>query len=331
MRYLLALATPFLLASPAFAQAANSAVADYKAPRTSYGHPSLEATWVSNAILSLEAIPEAPTLVVPEAEAKRISDVIVRANADLPIFFLDPEVPEGFRETGRMSGLGIVRGERRTRQVVVPADGKLPTTPAARRQIDQIEEITRSSVSPPLGNTADNPEQRPLWERCVALQANPPIASPQTSAPLEVIQTRDHVILHQDYGGEARIIPYADKHKAINFRHPLGDSIARWDGETLVVETINPHFADRVRFGPVVLLSPRSKVTEKFTRVSERELLYQYTIEDPALYTAPWLAEYSFYRSNDRMYEFACHEGNYSLPNIMLGQRVAEQRAARKP
>jgi hypothetical protein len=307
----------------------QSASPTYKAPRTSSGQPSLEGVWVSNAILSLEAIPEAPDLVVPEADARRISDIVVRDNADLPINFLDPEVPEGFRETGRVSGLAVVRGQRRTRQVVLPADGKLPTTPAARRQMDQVEQIVRSSVSPPLGNTADNPEQRPLWERCVALQANPPIASPQTTAPLQVIQTRDYVVLHQDYGGEARIVPLTDKHKAINFRHPLGDSIARWDGETLVIETINLHFADRVRFGPIMVLSPRSKVTEKLTRLSERELLYQYTIEDPALYAAPWLAEYSFYRSDDRMYEFACHEGNYSLPNIMLGQRVAEQRAVK--
>jgi hypothetical protein len=162
------------------------------------------------------------------------------------------------------------------------------------------------------------------------MQANPPIASPQTTAPLQVIQTRDHVILHQDYGGEARIIPLTDRHKSINFRHPLGDSIARWEGETLVIETVNPHFADRVRFGPVILLSPRSKITEKLTRLSERELLYQYTIEDPGIYTAPWLAEYSFYRSTDRMYEFACHEGNYSLPNIMRAARVADARAAGK-
>jgi hypothetical protein len=318
-------------ASPAQTPRADStAGVAYKAPHTSLGQPSLEGVWVSNAILSLESIPEAPALVVTEADAKRISDVIVRSNADLPIFFLDPEVPEGFRETGRVSGLGVVKGERRTRQVVLPADGKLPVTPAARRQIDQIEQSTRGSVSPPLGNTADNPEQRPLWERCVSLQANPPIASPQTSAPLEIIQTREHVILHQDYGGEARIIPLAAKHKVISFRHPLGDSIARWDGETLVIETINPHFADRVRFGPVLLLSPRSKITERLTHLSERELLYQYTIEDPTLYTGPWLAEYSFYRTNDRMYEFACHQGNYSLPNIMKGQRVAEERA-RKP
>jgi hypothetical protein len=329
MRVAFALCAAAFLAQPAAAQTAtNTALTDYRAPRTSFGHPSLEGIWVSNAILSLETIPEAPTLVVTEAAAKRISDVIVSANADLPFFYLDPEVPEGFRETGRVSGLGIVRGERRTRQVILPADGKLPVTQAARLQIDAI---TRSSVSPPLGNTADNPEQRPLWERCVALQANPPISSPQTSAPLQVIQTRDHVILHQDYGGEARIIPFTDKHKSINFRHPLGDSIARWEGETLVIETINPHFADRVRFGPVILLSPRSKVIEKLTRLSEKELLYQYTIEDPALYTAPWLAEYSFYRSNDRMYEFACHEGNYSLPNIMQGARVAEGRAAGRP
>jgi hypothetical protein len=318
------------LCVPAVAQmATNSAVTDYRAPRTSSGQPSLEGVWLSNSIVPVEAIPEAPDLVVAEAEAGKISDIVVRSNADLPIFYLDPEVPELFREAGRINGLNVVRGQRRTRQVVEPASGKLPLTPAARGQINRIEQIVRSSVSPPLGNAADNPEQRSLWERCVALQANPPITQAESPHPLQVIQTRHYVVLHQEYGDEARIIPFAEKHRTHSFRQPLGDSIARWEGDTLVVETINLHAQDRIR--GVLVFSPRSKVIEKLTRLSEGELLYQYTIEDPAIYTAPWLAEYSFYRTDRKMYEFSCHAGNYSLPNIMRGQRMAEQRAARNP
>jgi hypothetical protein len=329
MRLAIALSALALLVEPVCAQpATSSAATDYRAPRTSFGHPSLEATWVSGAILPLEAIPEASDLVVPEAEAKRISDLIVKYNAELPFNFHDPEVPEMFRETGRTSGLAIVRGQRRTRQIVDPPSGILPVTPAARARIVQLDQFFESSVNPPLGPLADNPEQRPVWERCVALQGTPPLASPQATAPLQIFQTREHVVLLWEYGGEARIIPFSDKHKRINFRNPLGDSIARWDGETLVIETINIHPADTTRVFPTLFLSPRSKITEKLTRVSEQELLYQYTVEDPGIYNAPWLAEYSFYRTGDKMYEFACHEGNYSLPNIMRGQRVAEARAA---
>jgi hypothetical protein len=134
-------------------------------------------------------------------------------------------------------------------------------------------------------------------------------------------------VLHQEYGDDARIIPFTDKHRATNLRNPMGDSIAHWEGETLVIETINLHPQDTTRVFPTLFISRRSKIIEKLTRVSAKELLYQYTIEDPAFYTAPWLAEYSFYATDKKMYEFACHEGNYSLPNIMRGQRLAEERA----
>jgi hypothetical protein len=331
MRLLTALAAVALLAQPACAQAGSSTAAtDYRAPRTSAGQPSLEGKWISNSILPLEAIPEAPDLVVPEAEAKRISDIVVRWNAELPFNYLDPEVPDLFREAGRINGLNIVKGQRRTRQLVLPADGRLPVTPQARARIQQFDDYFHSSVSPPVGPAADNPEQRPVWERCVALQGTPPIASPQAPHPVQIVQTRDHVVLQQEYGGDARIIPFTDRRRTTNLRNPLGDSIARWEGETLVIETINIHPADTIRVFPMLFFTPRSRITEKLTRLSEKELLYQYTIEDPALYTAPWLAEYSFYRTDMKMYEFACHEGNYSLPNIMKGQRVQEARAAGK-
>ncbi len=302
---------------------------DYEARRTSHGQPSLEGVWLSHSILELEALPYAPNLVVPESEARDISDKVVDHHANLPFNFLDPEVPELFREAGRSNGLNKVRGERRTRQLVLPADGRMPFTPAARRRANELEQYFTSSPNPALGNLADNPEQRPVWERCAALGGAPPIANPQTWHPIQIYQTKDNFVLQAEYHNGPRIIPYTDRHKPTNFRSDLGDAVARWDGETLVIETINLHFLDRTRVFPTLFLTPNSKVIERFTRVAPDELLYQYTIEDPATYEAPWLAEYSFYLSDKPLYEFACHEGNYSLPNIMLGQRMLEQRAAK--
>jgi hypothetical protein len=340
MRHCLAITAALaasLVSSPAASQTgqttrsspgpASVQTAAYKPPRTSFGQPSLEGVWLSHSILELEALSGVPDLVVPEAEARRISDRVVDHHANLPFNFLDPEVPELFRDAGRLNGLNKVRGERRTRQLVLPADGRMPFTPQARRRANELEQYFNSSVNPP--SLADNPEERPVWERCAALGGAPPIANPQTWHPIQIYQTRDSFVLQAEYHNGPRIIPYADKHKQVSFRSDVGDAIARWEGDTLVVETINLHIQDRTRVFPTLFLTPRSKVIERFTRVAGNELLYQYTIEDPAIYSAPWLAEYSFYLSDKPLYEFACHEGNYSLPNIMQGQRVADARATR--
>jgi hypothetical protein len=315
----------------ALARADTTAGVTWKAPRTSSGQPSLEGVWLSHSILELEALPDTPNLVVPETEAKRLSDRVVDHHANLPFNFLDPEVPELFRDAGRVNGLNKVRGERRTRQLVLPADGRMPFTPPFRRQADQLEQYFNSSPNPDMTGAADNPEQRPVWERCVALGGAPPIANPQTWHPIQIYQTKDDFILQEEYHNGPRIIPFTDRHKPTNFRSDLGDGIARWEGETLVVETINLHLQDRTRVFPTLFLTPRSKVIERFTRVGPKELLYQYTIEDPAVYSAPWLAEYSFYLLDKPLYEFGCHEGNYSLPNILKGQRVKEERQRAKP
>ena len=312
--------------APLAAAQGAAPVASYKVPRTPEGHPSFEGIWLSHSISELEALPEAPNLVVPEAEAKRLSDMVVEHHANLPFNFLDPEVPELFRDAGRVNGLNKVHGERRTRQLVLPPDGRMPFTPPARRQADQLEQYFTSSVNP--FTPADNPEERPVWERCAALGGAPPIANPQTWHPIQIYQTKDNFVLQAEYHNGPRIVPYTGKHRPTNFRSDVGDAIAHWEGDTLVVETINLHIQDRTRVFPTLFLTPRSKVIERFTRVADNELLYQYTIEDPAIYSAPWLAEYSFYRLDKPMYEFACHEGNYSLPNILRAARVAEERRA---
>jgi hypothetical protein len=328
---LLVLALVALLAAPATSAQNADPVPGYKIPRDASGRPSLEGVWMSHSILELEALPNTPNLIVPEAEAKRLSDLVVDHHANLPFNFLDPEVPELFRDAGRVNGLNKVKGERRTRQLVIPADGKMPFTPPFRRQADQLDQYFTSSPNPEMTGLADNPEQRPVWERCVALGGAPPIANPQTWHPIQIYQTKGHFILQEEYHNGPRIIPYTDKHRPTNFRSDLGDAIARWESDTLVVETINLHVMDRTRVFPTLFLTPRSKVIERFTRVGPKELLYQYTIEDPAVYSAPWLAEYSFYLLDKPLYEFGCHEGNYSLPNIMKGERVKEERLRKKP
>lgn len=296
------------------------AASAYAVPRTSFGHPSFEGVWTQNFILLMESTPQAPMLTLPEPAAKAMADAVAKGVGSGFDRQLDPEVPELMKST---DGLAIVRGERRTRVVVEPADGKLPYTPEARK------ESSRGPAAP----LYDNHEERPNWERCITSLGLPPVTGLYTTSvnPRRFIQTPDQVVLHTEYGDEARIIPFAATHRPRALHSPLGDSIARWEGDTLVIETIGLREEDRVRYFSNLIVPSGARVIERFTRLSDKELLYQYTVEDPKTYTAPWLAEYSLYRTSQRMFEHACHEGNYSLPHILQAQRVKDARAAAKP
>ena len=310
----LALAGATLLSQPAYAQPGPS---DYRAPRTSFGDPSLEGVWTQNFVILMEASPQAPMLVLPEAAARQMAEAAANGIGNALDRSLDPEAPELMKMT---DGLPIVRGERRTRSVVMPADGKLPYTAEARK------EASRGPQAPRI----DNPEERPNWERCITSLGLPPVTGMGTTSvnPRHIIQTPGQIVIHTEYGDEARIIPLAAEHKPKALHTPLGDSIARWEGETLVVETIGLPANDRVRFFSNLVVPEHAKVIERFTRVAENELLYQYTVEEPSTYTAPWLAEYSLYQTSQRMFEHACHEGNHSLPNILLAQRMKDAQTA---
>lgn len=285
----------------------------YVAPRTSFGDPSFEGVWTQNFVILMEAHPRVPMLVLPEEAAREFATQAATGIGNALDSSLDPEVPELMKVT---DGLPIVRGERRTRSVVLPADGRLPYTEAARK------ESQRGPQNPRL----DNPEERPNWERCITSLGLPPVHGMGTTSvnPRQFIQVPGQVVIHTEYGDEARIIPLTRTHKPKVLHSWMGDSIAWWEGETLVVETIGAPANDRVRFFSNLIVTPESVVTERFTRVADDELLYQYTIEDPAIYTAPWMAEYSLYRTDQKMLEHACHEGNHSLPNILRGRRVRD-------
>ena len=125
----------------------------------------------------------------------------------------------------------------------------------------------------------------------------------------------------------ARVIPFSDRHRPAHLHPVLGDSIARWEGDTLVIETIGLPAEDRLRAFPRLIVSAEATVVERYTRVTADELLYQFTVIDPAVYDAEWLGEYSLTRTDGRMYSHECHEGNYSLENILKAGRQAEVRS----
>jgi hypothetical protein len=306
-----------------------AAAADYHAPKTAYGQPDLQGVWNTHFTLPMEARPDMPSLTLPEAEAAAFAKKLNAEAGQLAVFSEDPEVAE-IRSDPYRTQLAIVKGQRRTRQVVQPADGKMPLTRGYRAQLGFIEQALRTQVDPPF--PMDGPEVRPNWERCIVGWGQPPIAATGDINPRMFVQTKDAVVILTEYGPDLRVIPFTDKHGPLAVdASPLGDSIARWEGETLVIETIGLPAKDMLRPFPTFFVPPTAKVIERYTRVAKDELLYQYTVVDPSTYTAPWLAEYSLFAQKRPIYEFACHEGNYSLPNILAGARAKEREAAAKP
>lgn len=302
--------------------ATSAQAAGYRAPRTANGQPDLQGVWNTNFVLPLEARPDTPNLIVSEAEARVLANKLGAEGGELASFKIDGEVAD-LRAQMVESGMGVVRGQRRSRQVVLPADGMIPMTKRGRGQIRFVEDIIKNADEPPLPK--DGPEQRPNWERCLVGQGQPPIATVTNVNPREILLTKDAVVILTEYGPDLRIIPFSDKHGPAIQRSTLGDSIARWDGDTLVIETVRLPASDVVRPLPALLVPPTATVEERYTRIADKELLYQYTVKDPAFYAGPWLAEYSLYSTQSPILEFACHEGNYSLPNILAGARAQER------
>ncbi|HEY3948177.1 hypothetical protein [Phenylobacterium sp.] len=276
---------------------------------------SIEGTWVSNFVLVMEAPKGTPQLVVSGAEAKAIGAAEAKALSDEFAKLLDPEVPD---DMTRIDGLPIVKGQRRTRLLIDPADGKLPYTAQARKDLD--------APAPP--EKSDNPEDRYNGERCLVGEGQPPLSSFAFEQGLQILRAPGAVVIHTEYGDDLRIVPLTDKHRPKVLWGLLGDSIGHWEGKTLVVETVGQPEADNYRLAPTFIVSGEATVIERFTAVSNRELLYKFTVIDPKTYTRPWTAEFSWYRTDKPMREHACHEGNYSLANILSGARHEEAEKA---
>ena len=235
MKRLAVLLPAMLLTSPlALAQAAPAApqvytptslVPEPDIPRTRDGKPDLQgAIWATNFFPVFEATPMAATLVVSEEKAKEMVATMVKGMTSIPDFKIDPEAEHIIGDT---DGLPLVRGERRSRLIVLPADGKVPLNPAAR--------AAASKADAPEGSARnkDDYEQRPPSERCLVLAAAPPTYATISYTRQRFIQTPDHIVIHHENGDEARIIPFATEHSATTGpKSWFGDAIAWWDGDT---------------------------------------------------------------------------------------------------
>lgn len=316
-----ALALVWMSAQPASAQgptgkAAETKGAAYKAPRTPWGHPDLQSVWNFSTPTPLErpaALANVEFLTKEQIAAAATAAASRDRRATDKVADVRQAYNEFWSERGQPTG--------RTSLLVDPPNGKLPplTTAGAQRNAALASDQENGERG------ADTWEDRSLWERCLTRSGLPRIPGSYNNN-LQIFQTRDHVVLHYEMIHEARIIPIDGRpHVPTNVRQWLGDSRGHWEGDTLVVETIN--FTDKTSFRGT---TRDMKFIERFTRTSADGIDYRFTVEDPATFTASWTATLPMNRLDEQVYEYACHEGNEGMKNLLAGARVQEKAAAAK-
>jgi predicted amidohydrolase YtcJ len=292
----------------------------WSVPRTPHGHPDLQGIWTNSTMTPLERPPElAGKEFFTREEAaefeKRVRD---RNNGDRRDANPEADLTTGYNDFWWDRGTNVV-STLRTSIIVDPPDGRVPQlTPEAQKAAAARAEARRLRPS-------DGPEDRSLADRCIARgNTGPPMLPAGYNNNYQIVQTTDHVMILLEMIHDARIIPLDGRpHVPRNVQQWLGDSRGRWEGNTLVVETTN--FTGKTNFrGSGEAL----RVVERFTRVDETTLLYQFTVEDPQAFTRPWSGEIPMKKTEGPVFEYACHEGNLSMTNILEAAR-AEEKAAK--
>ena len=309
-------------------------------PRTPDGRPDLQGEWTNGTMTPLQR-PEDEGLVLTADEVAaregRRQEFIDDRNAPSDP---DREAPPvgGDGSTGAAGGVGgynyfwidagdrvaVFNGEPRSSLLTFPEDGRIPElTPEGQRR--------RFQAYGRLSGAFDNPENRPIGERCIlsfGSNAGPPMLPNYFyNNNYTIVQTPDHIMILTEMVHDARIIRMGEPKPAVDDVRPwFGESWGRWEGDTLVVRTtkLNPDqmAAYVYLFGPG---SENMTVTERFTRADEHTINYEFTVEDPDTFVESWGGEVPFTRLEGQIYEYACHEGNYALSNVLSGARAQER------
>ncbi len=324
--------------STVVAQSQASDAGKWEVPRTPDGHPDLQGNWTNSTLTPFEREEgRGPVFTWEEVEE------IERPSGDCPpnpgsvaCGREDNQGDDSLTNESRLRGaeynevywdrgsmVAIVNGQPRASLVTYPANGRRPAlTPEGERRVRESLDL-RSQFGP-----YDHPELRPLAERCILFGS--PVGPPMVpvgayNANYTIVQTADHVVIMSEMVHDARIIRFGEpttNPMPEDVRPWFGDSWARWEDDALVVETTNINPQQSLRGVPP---SKHIKVTERFTRVDEETILYEFTVDDPTMYTQAWGGEIPIKKFNDLLYEYACHEGNYSLAGVLSGARYEER------
>ena len=332
---LMCLAAPI---SPVIAQERPSSSEQWEVPRTVFGHPDLQGNWTNATLTPFErpagwerALTWEEVAEIEQGQAELVARKAEASDPDRP------PPPEGgthpvcidgptscynefYREPG--DRVAVVNGEFRSSLVTNPSNGRVPSlTSEGRRRVDDSRALSRQF------GAYDHPEIRPLAERCIVSfgsSAGPPmLPNYWYNNNYTIVQNADYVMIMAEMVHDVRIIRLGEPRSLpTNVRPYFGDSRGWWEGNTLVVETknLNPEHAFRG-----VPPSEDLRVIERFTRVDDESIVYEFTIDDSTTYTEVWGGEVPFTRLDGQVYEYACHEGNYSLPNVLGGARYQEK------
>src|SRR3954453_22904087 len=287
--------------------------------RTADGQPDLQGVWNFSTITPLERPAEfAGKPFLTDAEAKQYEARIVAGNnRDTREQNPESDVSSAYNEFWWDRGVHAARvdGRTRTSLIVDPADVRVPGLTAN----GQARAAARAEAR--RQHPSDGPEDRSLAERCLVFNAGPPMLSGPYNNYVQILQTRDHVVILNEMIHDARVVPLDGRpHLPNAICRWQGDARGRWDGQTLVVETTN--FTDKTN---VRGSGEHLRLVERFTRSAAGTLLYEFTIDDPESFAAPWTAVLPMARTDDQIYEYACHEGNYAMTGILRGARAGEK------
>jgi len=309
--------------------------------------PDLSGLWTNAALTRLARPDNVSTLIVTAAQAQQIAsntsiaglpagefdaaDIVPVAGSDdfglraYNDFWIDPG-----------SSLARVKGEFRSSYVIEPDNGQIPRLQTPRGDFQQRNFGVRYATG--VGDMS-GPEAMPLAERCLigfGNTAGPGMMGTLYNSTYRFVQTDDYVVIEVEMVHDARIIPiYPDAETARANLRPViwqqwfGDSRGWYEDDALLVETVNINPKQMEQSS--VPITTNGRIIERFSRYSDTEVVYQFTVDDNNLYSQPWTAELSFHATDGQMYEYACHEGNYAMPGILAGARIQEAEDAARP
>jgi len=319
--------------SPAAAQ-------EWVMPRTPDGHPDLQGTWSNKTMTPFERRRGQGPVYTPEEVAEREQGFVERVERGSEPSDPDRPAPPAGGNVGSYNQVwfdqgdrvAVVNGEPRTSLITYPSNGRIPALTAEGQERKDEYHGFRSQFG-----EYDHPEMRPLADRCIVYYASSPTATlgpPMTPSGgynnnIRIIQTADHVVIHGEMVHDTRIIRLGEPNRLpSNVRPWFGDSWGRWEGNTLVIETTNIHPGmgyNEMR--DKILNSEDLMVIERITRLDEDNILYEFEVQDPRTYTEVWGGQIPWTSFDQQIYEYACHEGNYSLANVLSGARYQESQA----
>lgn len=312
-----------------------SVAADWTLSYTADGQPDIEGTWSNATQTRLERAPDlgdkrSYTAAEAEALEARVNAGMQRSMAPSDADRAPPSdgnVASAYNSfwLERGSNVTLIDGEYRTSMIIEPSNGRIPWLPVEQRRPSQLSRwLAIPGVEP-----FDGPELQTIGERCLLFwdfrtsnsSAGPPMMPMIYNNNYQIVQTPGYVLIYAEMMHDARIIRLDKEHRAPHMVQWMGDSVGRWEGDTLVVVTKNMH-PQQSHFGS----SDNITITERFQRTGEDDIVYSFTMDDPAVYSEPWTAQMQMkHKPEERIYEYACHEGNYALSGILGGARVQEQ------